>query len=268
MKPIFRFIAMFFAIVVCSVSFSASGAQSVTSKIDTVVEFQADVFETQEYVIKKGDTLSALGVRTDEKYLSIAKRNNIKDPDVIRDGQIITLKRGVSEVLRGIAHVKKDIATIQEGLRVMHGDLSAVKDELALAQVKLADKSTYLLSASIGLFGFSALFIGYIFIQSKKIKKQHNEIFAQKRQIKSLEESNRAAHHLVQVHEKEIASLKTALRCSEAKMIATEQLLKKCDPNGDFGVPEIIPEPEQHNAIVSELTTGTLPRLGKSMHHC
>lgn len=268
MKITFRFVATFIAIVMLSFSFFAHASQGQLSQTLTS-EFKADVFATQEYVVKNGDTLSALGVRTDEKYTLIAKRNNIKNPDLIFAGQVIALKRGVSEMLSIIALVEQNLAgmqqklnTIEVGVAVVKNSLLATQAELATTKKELADKSTYLLSSTIGLFGFSALFIGYMYIQSKKNKQQHKEIFVQKRELKSLLESNSAAHHLVQVYEAEITSLKTVLSSNETKMAAMEHLLKKCDPNGDCGAPEIDPAQGKIKTPVTESS-----QLGKSTHH-
>lgn len=224
MKAIFRFFATFFAILMLCVSFTASATIS-DFPTDTSTEFSADVFETEDYVVKKGDTLSALAVRTDEKYTLIAKRNNIKNPNAIFVGQVITLKRSAATVLNSVAHVRQDLVVMGKSLQEMEKSFHKIKitlhdtqNELVISKKAHADKSTYLLSASIGLVGFLLLFIGHSYIQAKKIRLQHNKIFSLQR--------------ILQKREKTYTDARAFLESFNDEMLNTEEVIQPLEKNG------------------------------------
>lgn len=72
-----------------------------------------------EYTIRAGDTLSAIARRSGKTVAEIAAANGIKDVNVIRAGQKISLARKASEVaasvLGGTSDLRKDMESMASG---------------------------------------------------------------------------------------------------------------------------------------------------------
>lgn len=59
--------------------------------IQNIVNKRLNVSEVKTYKVKSGDTLAAIAAKYDTTVSAIAKKNNIKNPNLIRVGQIIKL---------------------------------------------------------------------------------------------------------------------------------------------------------------------------------
>ena len=88
----------FILCVICSMFVACSGRHTPAPVKElyqgkTFVEYQANGFNGEQYVVNKGDTLFAIAWYTGNDYRDLAKLNNIKKPYKIFPGQHLRLKK-------------------------------------------------------------------------------------------------------------------------------------------------------------------------------